>query len=256
MIYSGVFLQSCVLGCLMRPVHKGTTLGNSVIDLEKSKYSQRADSRVDNYKPVIKQETNQENGDELHMTEVQPTNNIAREKKTQDTMHIQKTNRRLCANVRFAIFCVSFFCASAGVSSVYMHLQAFAVTSGIDKHKSNMLVSVIGVSSIVGRAASGFIVHFLKLPTLAIYILYMALAGAATVLLPLYGHEYAHLAVFSAIFGMCGTSYNAFTMPITIQLVGVQRLEMAFGVLMLFCGISYLLGPPITGIRNCSSLSK
>ena len=150
-------------------------------------------------------------------------------------------------NGRFALYLLSYFLVSAGISSVYMHFQAYAVSSGIDRHQSNYLITAIGVAGVLGRCSSGFILYFIKVSSLTMYIMYLMLTGLVTVTLPAYGVTYTGCMAFAVSFGFFGNAYQTFCGPITVEFVGTGNLPMAFGIAMMVGGTSYLLAPPLTG---------
>ena len=93
---------------------------------------------------------------------------------------------RLMKNTKFLLYCLSYFFVCAGLSSVYMHLIAFSAHTGVGQYESNYLVTIMGITGIIGRATSGFTLYYFKIRTINMYIAYMATAGIATVCLPTY----------------------------------------------------------------------
>ena len=224
MIYGGVCLQTCVFGALMIPA------------------------------PI---ERKQKPKDKEECVEMVNLNHF--EDKKDIVISKSGRNKRstigesiysyliLFRNKKFSLYCISYFGACAGVASVYMHLQAFAVQSGIDRHRTNHFVTVMGLGGVIGRFSSGFLLRICKLSNLVMYIIYMVIAGTATCTLPFYATDYIGFMVFSSIFGYFGNLYQVFCGPLTQKFVGVENLAIAFGILLLIGGTSYLLSPPLTG---------
>lgn len=55
------------------------------------------------------------------------------------------------------------------------------------------------------------------------------------------------LAIYSAAFGFSIGAYVALRSVILVDLLGLEKLNNAFGLLMLFEGIATFIGPPIVG---------
>lgn len=56
------------------------------------------------------------------------------------------------------------------------------------------------------------------------------------------------LAVYASIFGFTIGAYVGLTSVILVDLLGLEKLTNAFGLLLLFQGIASLIGPPMAGI--------
>lgn len=55
------------------------------------------------------------------------------------------------------------------------------------------------------------------------------------------------LAIYVTVFGFTIGAYVGLTSVILVDLLGLERLTNAFGLLLLFQGIASLVGPPIAG---------
>lgn len=60
--------------------------------------------------------------------------------------------------------------------------------------------------------------------------------------------DYTSLAVYCAVFGATIGAYVGLTSVILVDLLGLDKLTNAFGLLLLFQGIASVIGPPIAGI--------
>jgi predicted MFS family arabinose efflux permease len=60
---------------------------------------------------------------------------------------------------------------------------------------------------------------------------------------------YTHM-VYAAFFGFFSGGYVGLTSIVTVDLVGVDKLSDAFGVLLLFQGVAVAIGTPIAGTKN------
>jgi hypothetical protein len=69
---------------------------------------------------------------------------------------------------------------------------------------------------------------------------------AATVICA-FCYNYVELAIYAGVFGAMIGAYVGLTSVILVDLLGLDRLTNAFGLLLLFQGIASLVGPPIAG---------
>lgn len=66
--------------------------------------------------------------------------------------------------------------------------------------------------------------------------------------------DYASQVVYCAIFGVTSGAYIGLTPVVLVDLLGLDKLTNAFGLLMLFQGIASVIGPPITGKINHNNI--
>ena len=59
--------------------------------------------------------------------------------------------------------------------------------------------------------------------------------------------DYAGQAVYCAVFGVTSGAYIGLIPVVLVDLLGLDRLINALGLLSLFCGIAIIIGPPIIG---------
>ena len=151
------------------------------------------------------------------------------------------------AMIKFVIFCASIFISSLGLSSVYLHLPAFAISKGATKDEASFLISIIGGLSIMSRLFTGVAGNDKNIDNVILYIGTFGIAGIVTLLFPLVGDAYWGRISYSVFFGFYGSCFNVLLAPITVELVGLTFLTTAFGIEMVVCGLGYLLGPPLAG---------
>ena len=147
----------------------------------------------------------------------------------------------------FWLLTVNVFTTGLGLASVYLHVIASAVQSGASDAEAAIMMSVIGVGSIVGRLLAGFIgqLKCTRIPHL--YFITCALTGCVVLFYLILKKTLIGRLVFSLSFGVIANGINALYMPITIEYVGLEQLSNAFGLQMFALGMGYLLGPPMTG---------
>ena len=59
--------------------------------------------------------------------------------------------------------------------------------------------------------------------------------------------DFASQAFYCAVFGVTSGAYVGLTSVVLVDLLGLDKLTNAFGLLLLFQGIASIIGPPIIG---------
>ena len=108
------------------------------------------------------------------------------------------------------------------------------------------LVSVIGISNTLGRVISGWISDFSWVNSLVVTNTAIILSALTVFLFP-FCSSYASLTVMALLFGFFVAAYISLTSIILVDLLGLDNLTSAFGLLTLFRGFSSMIGPPING---------
>lgn len=70
----------------------------------------------------------------------------------------------------------------------------------------------------------------------------------AATALSVYCSDFNTLAVYAVVFGFTIGAYVGLTSVILVDLLGLDSLTNAFGILLLFQGIASFVGPPIVGL--------
>ena len=96
------------------------------------------------------------------------------------------------------------------------------------------------------QVAIGYVGDRPSVDTLAFYNLMTSLAGIATLVIPMVT-SFPALAAVCASFGLFVSANFALTTVIIVELVGVDKLTDAFGIVSFAQGIANLFGPPLAG---------
>ncbi|XP_032088224.1 monocarboxylate transporter 9 [Thamnophis elegans] len=107
------------------------------------------------------------------------------------------------------------------------------------------LISIIGIMTAVGKLALGVLADVAWINALYLYILTLILTAAALVLIP-FAQSYSALATLSGVLGFLAGNWSIFPY-VTTQMVGIEKLTHAYGILMFFAGLGNSLGPPVVG---------
>jgi MFS transporter, MCT family, solute carrier family 16 (monocarboxylic acid transporters), member 14 len=146
----------------------------------------------------------------------------------------------------FILFTVSNFLTSIGFNMPYVYIVAQAETLNINSLRASYLLSLIGAANTIGRIILGYISDKPWVNRLHIYNACLTICGVATAL-SAWCVEFYGLAVYSIIFGFTIGAYVGLTSVILVDLLGLDNLTNAFGLLLLFQGIASFIGPPIGG---------
>ncbi|XP_054333679.1 monocarboxylate transporter 14 isoform X1 [Pongo pygmaeus] len=150
------------------------------------------------------------------------------------------TNRMFVAFIFWALFAYSSFVIP------FIHLPEIVNLYNLSEQNDVFpLTSIIAIVHIFGKVILGVIAD---LPCISVWNVFL-LANFTLVLsifiLPLM-HTYAGLAVICALIGF-SSGYFSLMPVVTEDLVGIEHLANAYGIIICANGISALLGPPFAG---------
>ncbi|KAK6168443.1 hypothetical protein SNE40_020974 [Patella caerulea] len=158
----------------------------------------------------------------------------------------QMLNVSILKNVPFLLICFGNIMAMIGFYVPFVYVVDRAIGLGIEPHKASFLLSIIGITNTIGRVLAGVLSDFTKGRSLLINNVFMLMCGISTLLCP-FCDTYVTLCIFTAVFGMCVGVYISLSSIILCDLLGLEQLTSAFGLLTLARGLSSAAGPPIAG---------
>ncbi|XP_022251797.1 monocarboxylate transporter 12-like isoform X2 [Limulus polyphemus] len=147
----------------------------------------------------------------------------------------------------FLVLAISGFLTMIGFFVPFMYLVDRAGMNGIPPEKGAFILSVIGITNTVGRLFSGWVCDRPEVKTLVINNTALVVGGVCTVLNPLL-NTYSLLLAYAAIFGFSIACFAALRSVITAEILGVEKLTNAFGLLLLFQGLASFIGAPLAGM--------
>lgn len=154
---------------------------------------------------------------------------------------------RLMRNIVFLMFGFSNFFTNIGFNVPYVYSKDRALEMGIASNEdASFLLSVIGISNTLGRVLLGYLSDKNCINRLWLYNSSLTICGLSTALSS-FCVDYKSTAAYSAIFGATAGAYVSLTSVILVDLLGLDKLTNAFGLLLVFEGVACLVGPPITG---------
>ncbi|XP_038222663.1 monocarboxylate transporter 12 [Zerene cesonia] len=144
----------------------------------------------------------------------------------------------------FILFSLSNFLTSIGFYIPYVYTVPMSESLGIENPP--YLISIIGASNLVGRVILGYISDKPWVNRLLAYNICLTIAGISTAL-AMACWEFWGLALYATAFGFTIGAYVGLTSVVLVDLLGLEKLTNAFGLLLLFQGIASLIGPPFAG---------
>lgn len=127
-----------------------------------------------------------------------------------------------------------------------MYLAAYAEKINMTKTDGSNLIAIIGVANLIGRVILGYIADKPWVNRLLIYNACLTICGIATAFAILCTSFWT-LAIYSTVFGFTIGAYVGLTSVILVDLLGIESLTNAFGLLLLFQGVASFIGSPLGG---------
>ncbi|XP_077512641.1 monocarboxylate transporter 13-like [Amblyomma americanum] len=156
-------------------------------------------------------------------------------------------NFRLFGDPAFRVFALSRVFCGLGYSVPYLFLTLRAVDElGVSETDASFLLSVVGISNVVGRVAIGAASDRVGRYRMWLFIGCVMVCGVSTVLSVLCT-TYLGLQVYAATYGAAGGGFITLSSVIVVDMVGLDRLTNAYGLCLLSLGVAALLGPPLSG---------
>ncbi|XP_042358701.1 monocarboxylate transporter 12-B-like [Plectropomus leopardus] len=201
-------------------------------------------------------------GDDSGLTEAKPTDTCHLDKPiTAEPLVSTETSSRgdgFCLKFReefgflmipdFLILSVSFLFLAYGCSAPIVYLVPYALSVGLEHKQAAFLMSLFGVSGIVGNITFGWITDrkYLKRYRLLSYMMAIGMEGLCCMFIHLL-HSFSLLVPFSILYGYFDGAYVALIPVVTSDVVGSTYLTSALGVVYFLHAIPYLISPPIGG---------
>jgi len=149
-------------------------------------------------------------------------------------------------NLPFFLVMLSNLPAVMGLYIPYMYLPGITQQRGLTKGQSASLISLIGFFNTGGRIVSGAVTDHPKVD--ALFVTFIALlSGAFCPLLMTWCFDFWSYAFACILFGVSLSAWPAVTSSMLVELLGLQLLTSAYGVLTCMRGAGAFLGPPLGG---------
>jgi len=153
---------------------------------------------------------------------------------------------RLLSNVPFILLMLANLCSTMGLYIPYMFLTMQAESTGISAVDAAFLISVVGICNTLGRILSGLLTDLPCVDPLIVTTIALFLGGLCPLLMA-FCVPYWSFLIVSSMFGTFLSAWVAVTSPVLVNMLGLDLLTSAFGVLTFVRGCAALLGPPTAG---------
>ncbi|OWF55406.1 Monocarboxylate transporter 9 [Mizuhopecten yessoensis] len=121
-----------------------------------------------------------------------------------------------------------------------------AFSKGLPRSQCAFLISIVGITNIIGRLVSGFITDCLHVKSIHIYACALFVAAVVNFLLPFCNSFYL-FAICAGLFGFCMASSVSLRTIVLADHLGIDKLTRSFGLIALFQGIGFIINPPLAG---------
>lgn len=175
--------------------------------------------------------------------------NTSEQSSCKDTL-LRLLDIRLFKNPAFILLSLMAMCSTLGIGIPVMFLPDMAIDRGVEKDPAAFLVSIVGISNVVGRVGVGALVYWLPVNPMLLLAAASASGALMAFLNPLYT-TYPTLATFAAIFGMTHAFDAALATVIIAFTLGTSSLSGVFGLHCLFRGIiNTISGPAAAALKT------
>ncbi|XP_046387673.1 uncharacterized protein LOC124157184 isoform X2 [Ischnura elegans] len=134
-----------------------------------------------------------------------------------------------------------------GLYVPFVYLVDAAKQTGVESGTASFLLSIIGITNTVGRVLCGLVADLPQVDSMLLNNLCL-LGSAISVAFTPFCYNYYSFVAMSIAFGIAISGYISLTSIILVDLLGLDKLTNAFGLLILFRGAAAVVGSPLAGI--------
>ncbi|XP_063225633.1 monocarboxylate transporter 7 isoform X2 [Bacillus rossius redtenbacheri] len=146
----------------------------------------------------------------------------------------------------FMLISISNLFGMMGLYVPFFYLVDAAIKDGIDPSAASFLLSIIGITNTIGRVVCGYIADFPWMDSLLLNNICLLLSTVAVASTP-FCTTYTTYMIMAIFFGIAISGYISLTSIILVDLLGLDKLTNAFGLLILFRGAAAIVGTPLAG---------
>ncbi|XP_067893061.1 monocarboxylate transporter 13 [Heterodontus francisci] len=212
MIIAGIQLNLCVCGALMRPYQPQKKCLNS-----KSSSATTSGNDLCSISPDHKKNTAQF-----------------------FDLPLLKQPKFICM-IFFGFFSVMGFFVPA------IYLIPHAQNLGIQDFQAALLMSYWSAADLIGRLGCGWLANLRLIKSIRLTTILITILSIAFMLFPV-AKNYTLLIIFSCICGFFFGTMLALIVTLLTDVMGIEKLDNALGLIMFFRTIGCLLGPPLAGL--------
>jgi len=154
----------------------------------------------------------------------------------------------LLKNYSFILLALSGFFTMLGFFVPFIYIADRAKKASIDDDTAVFFLSALGIFNTIARIVCGWLSSFEGISALHLNNIFITAGGLATMFSG-YFMAVPSQYVYTAIFGIACACFSALRSIIVVDLLGLEKLTNAFGILLLFQGIAAIFGSPLAGNR-------
>ncbi|KAF5282141.1 hypothetical protein FQR65_LT02838 [Abscondita terminalis] len=147
----------------------------------------------------------------------------------------------------FILLVINSMLTSLGYYTPYLFIQDRSIEHGISSSISFWLISCIGITNTFGRIVCGIITSVYRVSAINTTYACLFVGGLSTSLSCLSITPWAQFS-YAAVYGFSIASTSALRTIIIVDLLGLERLTNAVGILLMFQGIATLIGTASSGL--------
>lgn len=152
----------------------------------------------------------------------------------------------VCRSNVFNYFCLHTVLLYISYDIPYVYGPVRVTNLGISENYASIVIAIIGIFSTIGQVVMGYVGDQIWVNVLYFYNTMTSIAGLLTVLVP-FVTTFLPMAFLYAGYGFFISANFALTTVILVELLGMQKLTNAFGMVSLAQGLANLVGPPLAG---------
>ncbi|XP_018047910.1 PREDICTED: monocarboxylate transporter 10 isoform X2 [Atta colombica] len=146
----------------------------------------------------------------------------------------------------FLILAISGGLTMMGFYTPFLYVTDRAIKANIDASTAMFLVSVIGIGNTIGRIVCGLASSLPGVNALVVNNIFISVGGLVTIFSGLSLTE-GYQFFYAASFGISISVFASLRSILVVDLLGLEKLTNAFGLLLLFQGVAATVGAPLAG---------
>ncbi|EFN80568.1 Monocarboxylate transporter 14 [Harpegnathos saltator] len=146
----------------------------------------------------------------------------------------------------FLILAISGGLTMMGFYTPFMYVPDRAIKANIDASTAMFLVSVIGIGNTIGRIVCGLASSLPGVNALVVNNVFISIGGLLTIFSGFSLTE-GYQFFYAAGFGLSISVFASLRSILVVDLLGLEKLTNAFGLLLLFQGVAAAMGAPLAG---------
>ncbi|XP_033737329.1 monocarboxylate transporter 12-like [Pecten maximus] len=149
-------------------------------------------------------------------------------------------------NLAFLVFAFSNFILYFWYDVPYVFTVDRAKEMGINERDASLMVAIIGTLHTIGNVLYGYLGDRDWINRAYLYCISMILCGATLSFVPLFT-TFIPSTILAGMFGLLSAAAEALCSVIIVDILGIDKLTDAFGIMMFLQGTANLIGPPFAG---------